>query len=249
MAWEDPDWAKLTHEERAYYLGRTSVHTDPPRRRLRWPSVRESALLVVLVGLLAAVARTDGGFGGMFDRLASASAAAPIVGGPAVGGAWPDGVVRYYNDAPEHDWALRQAVDAWNRSGAEIHFRQTDRLQADLVVESTAEKQCGHGRATVGYSVPATVTIFSLRVGRACDQYSAVRALTHELGHVLGLDHTTSACAVMNPSGSYGGSPQCPPSHPTFWRCRLIEPSDAEAAVRLYGGKAARVRAQPLCAL
>jgi hypothetical protein len=249
VAWEDPEWAKLTHEERAYYVGRTRVHPDPPRRRLRWPSVRESALLVVLVALLALVARSNGGFGGMFDRLASASASAPLVGGPTVGSPWPDGLVRYYNDAPEHEWALRQAVDAWNRSGARIRLRRTDRLQADLVVHSTPEKQCGHGRATVGYSVPATITIFSLRVDRGCDRYSAARALTHELGHVLGLDHTTAACAVMNPLGSYSGSPRCLRSHASLWRCRLLEPSDAEAAVKLYGGSPAPVRAQPLCAM
>lgn len=212
-------------------------------------SLREGALILVLVGLVVVVARSDGGVGGFLDRLATASAAAPGLGGPTVGGAWPDGLVRYYNGAPEHEWALRQAVDAWNRSGARIRLRQTDRLQADLVVESSGEKQCGHGRATLGYSVPATITIFSLRVGRGCDQYSAVRTLTHELGHVLGLDHTTSACAVMNPSGSYGGSPQCPRSHPSLWRCRLLEPSDVEAAVKLYGGSPAPVRAQPLCAM
>lgn len=196
-------------------------------------SLREIALLLALAGLIALVARSYGGIGA----------------GPDVGGAWPDGVIRYYNAAPEHEWALQQAVDAWNGSGARVQLVRTARLDAHLVVESDPEKECGHGRATIGYSVPATLSIFTPRVGSVCDRYSAARALTHELGHVLGLDHTEAACAAMNPSGHYGGSPQCPPSHPSLWRCRLLEPHDIAEAVRIYGGSPAPVRAEPMCAL
>jgi hypothetical protein len=194
-------------------------------------SHREIVLLLVLAGLIAVAARSYGG----------------VDMGPDVGGAWPDGVIQYYNDAPEHEWALQQAVDAWNGSGARVQFVRGTRLDAQLVVESDPEKKCGHGRATIGYSVPATLSIFKPRLGTACDRFSAARALTHELGHVLGLEHTVAACAAMNPAGHYGGSPQCPASHPSLWRCRLLEPHDVAEAVRIYGGKAAAVRDEPMC--
>ena len=187
--------------------------------------------------------------GAVVDRLASVRLTATGFGGPEVGGAWPDGDIRYYNAAPEHEWALQQAVDAWNRSGARVRLRRSNRLEADLVVSSDARTTCGHGRATLGYSVPATISIFSFRVGRGCDRYAAARALTHELGHVLGLDHTAAECAAMNPSGNYGGSPQCPPTRPGLWRCRLLEAGDLAATVKIYGGDPAPIRAEPLCAM
>jgi hypothetical protein len=191
-------------------------------------SLREIALVLALVGLTVFTLRSHGGYAA------------------DVGGAWPQGEIRYYNAAPEHEWALQQAVNAWNRSGARVQLQRSTRPEADLVVSSDA-RTCGHGRATVGYSVPATISIFSFRLGRGCDRYAAARALTHELGHVLGLDHTVAECAAMNPSGYYGGSPQCPPGHPSFWRCRLLEPHDVAAAVRIYGGEAAPVRLEPMC--
>jgi hypothetical protein len=196
-------------------------------------SLREIVLLLGLAGLIAVAARSYGGF----DR------------GPDVGGAWPDGVIQYYNDAPEHEWALQQAIDAWNGSGAQVRLVRTTRVDAQLVIDSDPRKECGHGRATVGYSVPATLSIFTPRLGGACDRFSAARALTHELGHVLGLEHTVATCAAMNPSGHFGGSPQCPRGHPSLWRCRLLEAHDVAEAARIYGGQPAPARAQPLCAM
>jgi hypothetical protein len=58
-----------------------------------------------------------------------------------------------------------------------------------------------------------------------------------------------ATCAAMNPIGSYRGSRQCRESRPWLWRCRLLEPSDVAAAVTLYGGTAAPLRARPLCPL
>src|ERR687896_1469987 len=38
---------------------------------------------------------------------------------------WPDGNVTYFNASPEHEWAVQQAVGAWNASGAHVRFVAT----------------------------------------------------------------------------------------------------------------------------
>jgi hypothetical protein len=62
------------------------------------------------------------------------------------------------------------------------------------------------------------------------DRYSAAQVIAHELGHVLGLGHTTVPCAAMS-AGWY-----CPDAPAGEWRCRLLERVDVEGAVHLYGG-------------
>ena len=65
---------------------------------------------------------------------------------------WPRGVVPYYNAAPDQAWAVGQAVDAWNTSGAKIRFLAVPRAEAKLVIEEQTNKvYCAEGRASIGY--------------------------------------------------------------------------------------------------
>jgi hypothetical protein len=67
--------------------------------------------------------------------------------------------------------------------------------------------------------------------------YKLHMALTvaHELGHVLGLDHVTKQCSVMN----YAREAVCPaPPQPWQLRCRLLEADDVRGAISRYGGRA-----------
>lgn len=65
---------------------------------------------------------------------------------------WPGGVVPYYNAAPDQGWAVGQAVDAWNTSGAKIRFVAVPRAEAKLVIEEQTNKvYCAEGRASIGY--------------------------------------------------------------------------------------------------
>ena len=48
---------------------------------------------------------------------------------------WPDGIVRYHNAASDQAWAVKQAVDAWNRSGARVRFVPVSRGHAQLVIQ------------------------------------------------------------------------------------------------------------------
>ena len=124
---------------------------------------------------------------------------------PTVGGKWQDGVVRYFNGAPEHDWALQQAVAAWNGSGAHVRFEASTRQLAQLVIRSKDVEKCGHGHATLGFTPLARADIFRPGDGPGCDPFSAARVLAHELGHVLGLEHDDTRCAAMNSKGNRRG--------------------------------------------
>jgi Metallo-peptidase family M12 len=250
VAWEDREWAKWTDEERDRFLGGRAPSTGR-RRRSRSDSIWRGDVSVL--ELLAAVVTLCGLVAILASAVGSSAIQPNLPGfaspGPDVGGPWPGGDIEYFNAAPEHEWALRQAVDAWNRSGAGVRFVATTSDAAELVIKRGVGRPCGHGRATLGYDPRATVTVFTLPGSPGCDQYSAARVLAHELGHVLGLEHDDADCAAMNTSGSYRGSSRCPPSAPWEWRCRLLEVRDVLAATKLYGGTPVPERGPATCAL
>src|SRR5688572_19065697 len=107
----------------------------------RWDPPRWSLFLVLAAALVAlgAVLPT-------LDRLAKEQGPALQVGKP-----WPGGEIRYFNAAPEYDWAVRQAVEAWNGSGAHVRFVPSSAQFAQLTIRSKDVQKCGHGHATLGY--------------------------------------------------------------------------------------------------
>ena len=60
--------------------------------------------------------------------------------------------------------------------------------------------------------------------------------VTHELGHVLGLDHEDRICATMNSYLVNNGPEHCPAAPEGMWVCRLLRTDDVRGAVSLYGG-------------
>jgi hypothetical protein len=150
---------------------------------------------------------------------------------------WPGGLVLFANEAPDQGWAVEQAIQAWNASGASVHFQEVPRAQAELVIDHQGSTSCSHAEATVGAVPQAHVQIFMRNDSDVrCSAYSAAVALTHELGHVLGLGHTTGECSVMNPMGGYRGPQECDQLEPWEWDCRLLEPGDVARAIGMYGG-------------
>ena len=179
----------------------------------------------------------------------AAPAAPGAIDGPSAaepGAPWPNGLIRYFNEAQEHQWAVAKAASAWNASGAQVQFVPVARDEAELIITARDDEPCGNGRATVGYTPEATVSVF--KVG-ACGRFTAARTIADELGHVLGLSHNDRTGALMNSSGDYRGSRQCRNSWPWTWRCRLIEEDDALRAVMLYGGAADPPRSPATCPL
>lgn len=150
---------------------------------------------------------------------------------------WPGGIVTYYNEALDQEWAVRQAAEAWNASGARVRFSAAPRESAMVTITYNRTETCDYAEAVVGFSPRSTVTIFRRDdSSQLCNRYAAAQAMAHELGHVLGLEHRQGVCATMNARGNYHGPEQCEPAPPGWWHCRLLQPVDVEAAIALYGG-------------
>src|SRR4051794_26001787 len=112
---------------------------------------------------------------------------------------WHTATIRYANIAPDYEQPLRQAVAAWNGSGANVRFVPVPRERAQLVVGASLDagdkREAGLART---YSVNRWITSATVFIRSGTSQSAAAQIFAHELGHVLGLDHEDRACATMN---------------------------------------------------
>ena len=67
-------------------------------------------------------------------------------------------VITYYNAVSEHDWAVKRAARAWNRSGAQVEFVPASKDEAELVVEGGSQGLSGHASSTIRSSGPSRAT-------------------------------------------------------------------------------------------
>jgi hypothetical protein len=175
--------------------------------------------------------------------LALASATlVPAAGAYVPGGkTWPDGTIRYYNLASDQAWPVARAVWVWNHSGARVRFVPSSRADAQLIIGHFTHRRCvGHARGTVGYATRAYVWLPRVdESSSVCNSYASAQMVAHELGHVIGLNHESRGCALMNPTGSWQGAKLCASPNPWEWRCGLVENDDVRGAVALYGGSVA----------
>jgi hypothetical protein len=169
-------------------------------------------------------------------------AAVPIGYASAVigGEPWPGhGVarIRYFN-ASSAKWPVAQAVKAWNSSGARVRLVPVARRRAQVVISDSPGPRSDlamSGFASVGYIYPGGGFVKLSRLAHPRrPNYSMAGVASHELGHVLGLDHEDGSCATMNTSLWA----ECADARP----CRLLERDDLRGAIKLYGGRARMAR-------
>jgi len=171
--------------------------------------------------------------------LAAAACASPAQAYRLDGIPWPGrpATITYWNGT-SYTAQVKQAVGAWNRSGARVRFVPASKRRAALRIVYDPRPTYGvsglaHGSASVGYQPRNRIAL-----GRGARGVGAVGVIAHELGHVLGLIHEDRRCATMN---SVAWS-RCglPPS------CSILQPDDVRGAIARYGGHALP-RAPELC--
>ncbi len=165
--------------------------------------------------------------------------------GSARGGVatWNLTTLYYYETIPSKwDWSLSTAVAKWNGSGGKIKLVRTPYKARARVFISYGSTGGAAGMATVGATPGAWVhlnpsynTVDSLNVWR---QVEVMALFTHEIGHVLGFQHTSASCSLMRPVLDISTCYMAPVSLPGQYRCRVVDPALVLSFVRAYGGAA-----------
>ncbi|NHC24673.1 matrixin family metalloprotease [Nocardioides sp. IC4_145] len=154
---------------------------------------------------------------------------------------WPGRTIRYHETLPaKWDWSLDRAVERWNRSGGNIRFVEVPRSKARLTIRY-GDTGGADGVGTLGYQ--ATNYVHLAPFYKQADALRAEtrvwvgRLLAHELGHVLGFDHTGGRCSLMYPVFDMGGCPLLSAT-PGSYECRWIDKPLLRRFVAWYGGRA-----------
>ena len=158
--------------------------------------------------------------------------------------AWKGSRVYYRSTvAAKWDWSLRTAVNKWNQSGGKVRFvRTTSAKRAQLTI-SSADIGAAAGLATVGRARRAYVHLSTAydNVDELDAHYriEVMMIFAHELGHVLGFQHSSTACSLMSPMLDVEGCQVIPRAErPGYYMCRTVNGALLHRFVRVYGGRA-----------
>jgi hypothetical protein len=219
-----------------------------PTRSLRLSAVLLAAVLAVgtLIAAApagAATAAPQVAAAGSHDLDLSGDAHVSTTSGHRASYAWSGRTIRYYETIPSRwDWSLTTAVSKWNAAGGGIRFVRTSiRSHAQLTI-GFGNVGNAAGRATVGRTRNAWLRVNPIY--RDADEFNAhnrvevMAIFTHELGHVLGFQHTAGRCSTMAAMLDVDGCGVVSPARPGYYRCRTIDSTLLTRFVRLYGGRA-----------
>jgi hypothetical protein len=147
---------------------------------------------------------------------------------------WPTRAIPIFDGSHAHAREVRRAIALWNAAQVGRRFTLVTRNRARVVVTDVGSLPDGaDGEGTEGF-VPNGQATIQILASISSGAY-ATEVVAHELGHVLGLEHTHGVCSLMNPDGNE----LCPTlGHKPWLRfCRVIQPVDVHAATRLYRGR------------
>ena len=157
---------------------------------------------------------------------------------------WRGKQIRYFESIPaKWDWSLDQAIAHWNSSGSKIKFVEVAKRRAQLKI-GYGNTSGADGIATVGHQSVNYVHLSPTY--KHADEFEPEtrvwvgRLFTHELGHVLGFQHTRGQCSLMYPVYDFGACPPLPDDRPGYYNCRWIDKKLLRRFVSMYGGKAKR---------
>ncbi len=155
---------------------------------------------------------------------------------------WPGRIITVRNTIPgEAGRIAARAVADWNNAGLRTKFKLVKFSRADVVMKLVRRTPCGSaGCADLGYLPGRQSTVWLLGNPSApqkiTDPTWYMTLISHELGHILGLNHTSGSHDLMHPAPRSAVVT-------TSGKCRQYTRTELKPLRRAYGARMSMKRA------